>query len=104
MHIAFSDRTDYCQAHPSGIKTEKRDRLDRLGSDFFDFRLDFFWVDYVLVSDNGFAHPHDLISGAFQAKFVLTDRILLRLPELFLAWRLGAESLQFMADCSQGAL
>ena len=104
MHITLSDRTDYGQAHPSGIKTEKRHRLDRLGSDFFDSRLDFFRVDYVLVSDNGLAHPHDLIGGAFQAKFVLADRILLRLPELFPAGRLGAESFQLMADCSQGAL
>src|ERR1700683_272195 len=99
MNIALCNRTDHCQAHTSGVKTETRDGLNCIGSDLFDSRLDFFWMNHVLVSDDGFPHPHDLVSGALQAELVLADRVLLRLSQFFFARRFRAEPLQFKADC-----
>src|SRR5258707_13760919 len=63
MHIAFADWADYREAHARRIKAETRNVLNRFWSDFFYFRLNLFRMNHVLVSDNGFAHPHDLVSG-----------------------------------------
>ena len=88
------DRPDNAETHPLGSETKVGHLLDLLRGDFLKFGLHFFWIDDLVVRNQRFSHPHNLIGRTLEAQFVLADRVFLGLAKFLFAWRLVTKFVQ----------